>query len=117
MVELFPDQKQLWDAYGHAMGAIGGVELLLRISLINAAVTKMIVEGDFTDDRKKAELAKIQGRTLGQTVATFKKEFPQLETTQLSATPSKTQCIAEISWRIISSRTTCLHFDLRKGSN
>lgn len=73
-----PDQKQLWDAYGHAMGAVGGVELLLRIALINVAVTKMVAEGDFTEERKKKELTKIQGKTLGSTVAVFKKEFQSL---------------------------------------
>lgn len=71
-----PDQRQLWDAYGHAMGAIGGVELLLRIALINKAVSVMIEEDDFTDDRKASELAKIQGRTLGPTVVAFKAAFP-----------------------------------------
>jgi hypothetical protein len=76
MTEL-PNQKPLWDAYGHAMGAIGGVELLLRIALINVAVTRMVAEGDFTEERKKKELSKIQGRTLGSTVAAFKKQFPE----------------------------------------
>ena len=75
MAEL-PDQKQLWDAYGHAMGAIGGVELLLRIALINKAVSEMIREDDFTEDRKASELAKIQVRTLGATIAAFKDAFP-----------------------------------------
>lgn len=70
-----PDQKPLWDAYGHAMGAIGGVELLLRIALINSAVTKMVSEDDCTDERKRTELKKIQGRTLGDTVGVFKTEF------------------------------------------
>lgn len=72
-----PDQKRLWDAYGHAMGAIGGVELLLRIALINQAVAKMTAENYFTDARKKAELEKILGRTLGSTVVEFKKQFPE----------------------------------------
>lgn len=72
-----PDQKRLWDAFGHAMGAIGGVELLLRIALINKAVATMTAEGDFTEERKKAELAQIQGRTLGATVAVFKAKFPE----------------------------------------
>lgn len=60
------------------MGAIGGVELLLRIALINKAVARMVAEKDFTEKRKQAELAQIQGRTLGMTVATFKAEFPEL---------------------------------------
>ncbi len=73
-----PDQKQLWDAYGHAMGAIGGVELLLRIALINKAVAELSAENDFTDESKSAALTKIQGRTLGPTVAVFKAKFPEL---------------------------------------
>jgi hypothetical protein len=72
----FPDQRRLWDAYGHAMGAIAGVELLLRIALINRAVSKMVADGDLTEGRKSAELAKIQQRTLGATVGVFKTEFP-----------------------------------------
>jgi hypothetical protein len=71
-----PDQKQLWDAYGHAMGAVGGVEILLRSALINKAVEKMTADGDLTEKRKAAELAKIQSRTLGNTVSVFKAEFP-----------------------------------------
>jgi hypothetical protein len=74
-----PDQKQLWDAYGHAMGAIGGVELLMRIALINKAVERMVAEDDFTEERKAAELKTIQGRTLGATVSVFKAEFPDFE--------------------------------------
>lgn len=72
-----PDQRALWDAYGHAMGAIGGVELILRIALINKAVAKMMAEEDFTEERKRAELLQIQGRTLGPTVAVFKASFPE----------------------------------------
>lgn len=77
MAEL-PDQKQLWDAYGHAMGAIGGVELLLRIALINKVVGAMIGQDDFTDERKASELATIKGRTLGPTVAAFNAAFPEI---------------------------------------
>lgn len=73
----FPDQKQLWDAYGHAMGAIGGVELLLRIALINKAVAIMISESDFTDTLRHEVLEKIQRKTLGSIVAAFKTQFPE----------------------------------------
>lgn len=59
------------------MGAIGGVELLLRVALINKAVAKMFAEDDFTEERKATELAKIQARTLGKTVAAFKAEFAE----------------------------------------
>jgi hypothetical protein len=60
------------------MGAIGGVELLLRIALINRAARKSIAEDKFTEENKAAVLAQIQGRTLGPTVAAFKAEFPEL---------------------------------------
>ena len=75
MAEL-PDQRGLWDAYGHAMGAIGGVELLLRLALMNKSVAKMLAENDYTDHRKEAELKKILQRTLGATVAAFKADYP-----------------------------------------
>lgn len=78
MTEL-PNQRHLWDAYGHAMGAIGGVELLLRIALINKAVAKMVSESDFTEQRKQAELTKIRKRPLGATVAAFKDDYPDFE--------------------------------------
>src|SRR6266496_2122012 len=70
-----PDQKQLWDAYGHAMGAATGLELLMRIALINSAAQRLIKEDRFEEDRAKA-LAGIQRMTFGQTVQEFKKAFP-----------------------------------------
>lgn len=73
----FPDQKPLWDAYGHALGAIGGVELLLRLALMNSAVARMVADGNLSEERKKKELERIQRRTLGCTVAVFKGEFPE----------------------------------------
>jgi hypothetical protein len=60
------------------MGAIGGVELLLRIALINRAASKLIAEDKFTEENKTAALAQIHARTLGPTVAAFKAEFPEL---------------------------------------
>lgn len=59
------------------MGAIAGVELLLRVALMNTAVARMATDDDLSEERKRKELERIQRRTLGCTVAVFKGEFPE----------------------------------------
>lgn len=59
------------------MGAIGGVELLLRVALMNTAVARMTADDDLSEERKGRELRQIQKRTLGETVNQFRKEFPE----------------------------------------
>jgi hypothetical protein len=70
-----PDQKQLWDAYGHAMGAATGVELLMRIALINVAADKLAKDGHLDQEHRSEALTKIQKMTFGQTVQAFKAAF------------------------------------------
>ena len=72
-----PDQKQLWDAYGHAMGASVGLELLMRIALINVATQELIKEKRFDQASREKILAEIQGLTFGRTVRKFKGAFPK----------------------------------------
>lgn len=71
-----PDQKRLWDAYGHAMAASIGLELLMRIALINAATQELIKERRIDQESRDCALAKIQGMTFGRTVKMFKRAFP-----------------------------------------
>jgi hypothetical protein len=73
-----PDQKQLWDAYGHAMGAAGGLELLMRIALINDAAQRLAQEGLVDQNSRTKALEEIQGMTFGRTVRRFKQVFPNL---------------------------------------
>jgi hypothetical protein len=72
----FPDQRQLWNAYGHAMGAAIGLELTMRIALINDAARNMAEAVPEQADRDEA-LANILALTFGRTVKKFKVAFPQ----------------------------------------
>jgi hypothetical protein len=76
MTETLPDQKQLWDAYGHAMGAAVGLELLMRIALVNHAAHQLMRDNRFDEENRERVLADIQGMTFGRTVGAFKKGFP-----------------------------------------
>jgi len=68
------DQKQLWDAYGHALGAASGWELAMRIALIHEAATK----GAGDEEAKRAAVQKILKMTLGTTASSFLEAFPKL---------------------------------------
>jgi hypothetical protein len=76
VVAELPDQKQLWNSYGHAMGAAVGLELLMRIALINTAAQKLIKEERRDEESRNRAIAEVQGMTLGQTVRSFKESFP-----------------------------------------
>jgi hypothetical protein len=71
-----PDQKHLWDAYGHALGAAAGWELAMRIALIHNAATTV------TEDEaaKKSAITKILKMTLSQSAAKFLATYPDLAT-------------------------------------
>ena len=68
-----PDQKQMWDAYGHALGAAAGLELVMRIALLDAARKANL---DSENARQEA-LKSIVGMTLGQTVRRFMEVYPE----------------------------------------
>src|SRR5258705_10432509 len=91
MAEL-PDQRRLWDAYGHAMGAAIGLELLMRIALINAAAKKIIEEKSFDQERRDKALTKIQGMTFGRTVQASKGPSQTSRMMRNFASPSRTLC-------------------------
>lgn len=67
-----PDQKQAWDAYGHAMGAAVGLELLMRIALLDEARK---ANPDSAGARQEA-LASILRMTFGQTASRFMRVYP-----------------------------------------
>jgi len=71
---IHPDQKHLWDAYGHALGTAAGWELAMRIALIHNAATRV------TEDEasKQSAVTKILKMTLGQTAANFLATYPGL---------------------------------------
>jgi len=71
MAEL-PSQKQIWDAYGHAMGAAAGMELVLRIALLDAARK---ANPDLAEARQTA-LRSILRMTLRNTVERFMAIYP-----------------------------------------
>lgn len=62
-----PNQKQIWDAYGHAMGAAIGLESVMRIALLDAARK---ADPDSVEARQKA-LASVLRMTFGQTAQRF----------------------------------------------
>jgi hypothetical protein len=68
----FPDQKLLWDNYGHAMGAAHGLELAMRIAIWDYFIRK------YLDDRNtcNAEVAKLAKMTIGGTYKAFLNAYP-----------------------------------------
>src|SRR5215212_2626347 len=72
MAEL-PNQKQMWDAYGHALGAAAGLELVMRIALLDAARK---ANPDSAEARQEA-LASILRMTMGQTAKRFMAVYPE----------------------------------------
>lgn len=72
MAEL-PSQKQMWDAYGHALGAAAGLELVMRIALLDKARK---ANPDAPEARQEA-LASILRLTLGQTAQQFTIAYPE----------------------------------------
>ena len=73
MITEAPDQRQLWDTYGHAMGAALAVELLMRIALLDAARRRHV------DDRAAQETAlhRIIGLTFGGTAREFMQVYEE----------------------------------------
>lgn len=67
-----PDQTEMWNAYGHAMGAATGLEMAMRMALLDAA------NKHFHDDEAaQADCAKrILSKTFGQTISKFKEVYP-----------------------------------------
>lgn len=72
MPEL-PNQKQMWDAYGHALGAAAGLELVMRIALLDAARQA----NPDSAEARQAALVSILRMTLGQTVKRFMVTYPE----------------------------------------
>ncbi len=68
-----PNQKQMWDAYGHALGAAAGLELVMRVALLDAARK---AHPDSSEDREAA-LASILRMTLGRTAQRFMAAYPE----------------------------------------
>ncbi|WP_155263069.1 hypothetical protein [Sphingomonas segetis] len=66
-----PNQKSLWDAYGHAMGAAAGLELAMRTALWDATRVR------YADDEPMRErvAARISKLTFGGTASKFKAVF------------------------------------------
>ena len=69
----FPDQKQFWDAYGHALGAATGLELTMRIALVHAAAK----QGQRAPEATTAVINRIRGMTLGGTAKSFMRKYPE----------------------------------------
>ena len=69
----FPDQKQFWDAFGHAMGAATGLELTMRIALVHAAAKQR----QQAPEAITAVINRIRGMTLGGTAKSFIKTYPE----------------------------------------
>ena len=65
----------MWNAYGHAMGAAGGLELTMRIALLDAARK---ANPDSPEARQEA-LASVLKMTFGQTINAFLKAYPEFE--------------------------------------
>lgn len=71
-VPELPNQKQMWDAYGHALGAAAGLELVMRVALLDAARK---AHPDSAEARQAA-LATIFRMTMGQTAQRFMVVYP-----------------------------------------
>lgn len=72
MPEL-PSQMQMWDAYGHALGAAAGLELVMRVALLDAARKA----NSNSAEARQAALASILRMTLGQTAQRFMVIYPE----------------------------------------
>ena len=73
MMPELPNQSKMWDAYGHALGAAAGLEMVMRIALLDAARK---ANPDSAEARQTA-LAAILRKTLGQTVQRFLVIYPE----------------------------------------
>lgn len=77
----FPDQERLWNAYGHAIGAALGVELVIRWSNYHVRAKKLL-QGRPNDPNFEAKQNKLiqnafEG-TFGQIAVQFKELNPSL---------------------------------------
>lgn len=80
-VDGFPNQERLWNAYGHAMGAALGVELVIRWSNYHVRAKKLL-QNERTDPNFPAKQSKLiqnafEG-TFGQLVGQFKELNPAM---------------------------------------
>ena len=63
----------MWDAYGHALGAAAGLELVMRVALLDAARKA----NPDSAEARQAALATILRMTMGQTAQRFMVVYPE----------------------------------------
>lgn len=78
-----PKQERVWNAYGQAVGAALGVELLMRIANLTTR-TLLLKARRCSPQNYQAQLAKLNANalagTFGQVVVQFRELFPDLVT-------------------------------------
>lgn len=81
MVDAYPQQERVWNAYGQAMGAVTGLELVLRIANMttrfHAIEASQISAGNKHAQRTKL-LANAGAGTFGQISGQFCELYPQV---------------------------------------